>query len=334
MRPGGWRDRRAPVPLVSPVRLFSVLSAFCSPSPALRPAAHHRRRPRAAPPRATPFPSPGARVVLHRVGRDAAGPDRLHRSPTRAGRFRFRFRADTGALYLLSARYGGIEYFSPPVHTNPARPDTAIALVVYDTSSTAPVAVEARHLVVPRAGRGRLAGGARPDRPPERRPARPGGARLDAPLLERCRCPAAPADCRSARATSRPTRSCARVTPSRSLAPLAPGQKQLTLEYQRAARTGRTSSSRSDRAGAANQRAGRGARRAGERRRLALADSQVIEGRSFRRWTGVVPAGGTVALTLAAAAAASPTGAARARRRRGSRAAVAARRGLAPRPPP
>ena len=35
---------------------------------------------------------------------------------------------------------------------------------------------------------------------------------------------------------------------------------------------------------------------------LALADSQVIEGRSFRRWTGRVPAGGTITLTVAGGA--------------------------------
>jgi hypothetical protein len=32
---------------------------------------------------------------------------------------------------------------------------------------------------------------------------------------------------------------------------------------------------------------------------LALADSQVIEGRSFRRWSGTVAAGGAVAVTFA-----------------------------------
>jgi hypothetical protein len=94
---------------------------------------------------------PRARVLLHRVGRDAQGPiDSVVADA--AGRFRFRFRADTSALYLLSTRYGGIEYFSPPVHTNPALPDTAMRVVAYDTSSTVPVAVEARHIVVPRAG--------------------------------------------------------------------------------------------------------------------------------------------------------------------------------------
>jgi hypothetical protein len=45
-----------------------------------------------------------------------------------AGRFHFRFPADSGSVYLLSARYREIEYFSTPVHLG-ARPDTAIRLV-------------------------------------------------------------------------------------------------------------------------------------------------------------------------------------------------------------
>jgi hypothetical protein len=96
-------------------------------------------------------PVPGLRVVLHQVGQLEQGPvDSTVAGPE--GRFRFRFRPDTGSVYLLSARYRGIEYFSTPVHTNPARPDTAIPLIVYDTSSRTPVRLAARHLVVPRPG--------------------------------------------------------------------------------------------------------------------------------------------------------------------------------------
>ena len=40
---------------------------------------------------------------------------------------------------------------------------------------------------------------------------------------------------------------------------------------------------------------------------LALADSQVIEGRSFRRYTGNVPAGGTVVIAVGTAGAAAAT---------------------------
>lgn len=88
-----------------------------------------------------------ARVLLHRVGRAAQGPIDSTRTDGR-GRFRFRFAADTGSVYLVSATFGGIEYFSPPVHLDPARPDTALRVVVSDTSSTQPIELEARHVVV------------------------------------------------------------------------------------------------------------------------------------------------------------------------------------------
>jgi hypothetical protein len=64
------------------------------------------------------------------------------------GRFVFRFLADTSAIYLFSARHDGITYFASPVHTNPERPDTAIELVVNDTSSAGIVSVVSRNIVV------------------------------------------------------------------------------------------------------------------------------------------------------------------------------------------
>lgn len=89
------------------------------------------------------------RVVLHRVGSRVQGPvDTVPAGPT--GRFRFRFSADSGAAYLLSSRYGGIEYFSQPVATNPAQPDTAVVMIVADTSSVAPVLVRQRTLLISR----------------------------------------------------------------------------------------------------------------------------------------------------------------------------------------
>lgn len=93
------------------------------------------------------LPVGGIAVVLHRVGARVQGPlDTAVASP--AGRFSFRFAADTSAAYLLSARYGGIEYFSPPVATNPSLPDTTVTVIVADTSSTAPVQVRQRTLLV------------------------------------------------------------------------------------------------------------------------------------------------------------------------------------------
>ena len=92
-------------------------------------------------------PVQGSRVVLHRIGRDLQGP--VDSTVTDAGgRFRLRFAADTDAVYILTARHQGIQYFSPPVHTNPELPDTALVIAVADTSSAAPVSLESRYLVV------------------------------------------------------------------------------------------------------------------------------------------------------------------------------------------
>ena len=90
---------------------------------------------------------PGISVVLHRVGQRVQGPvDTAVADP--GGRFAFRFTADTSAAYLLSSRYGGIEYFSQPVATNPSRPDTGIVVIVTDTSSLVPVVVRQRTILV------------------------------------------------------------------------------------------------------------------------------------------------------------------------------------------
>ena len=174
-------------------------------------------------------PVPGARVVLHRVGRETQGPlDSA--SADASGRFRFRFRPDTASIYLLSARWGDVEYFSPPVHTNPARPDTAMRVVVYDTSSTAPIEVEARHIVVPRAG--------------------PDGTRsvLDLIVLRndgrtarvapdssrpswRLVLPQGTGDLQVGESDLSPDAIVREGSTVNVLAPLAPGQKQLSLEY-------------------------------------------------------------------------------------------------------
>jgi hypothetical protein len=246
-------------------------------------------------------PVSGARVVLHRVGRDSQGPlDSA--SADASGRFRFRFRADTAAIYLLSARWGGVEYFSPPVHTNPARPDTTIRLVVYDTSSTAPIGVEARHIVVPRAG--------------------PDGARsvLDLIVLRndgrlarvapdssrpswRLVLPPGTGDMQGGESDLSPDAVVRQGDTVEVLAPLAPGQKQLSLEYSVTPVRGKLEFPVGS-GGPVNLLVEEtNARVSGGT--LALADSQVIEGRSFRRYTGDVPAGGTVVLVVGTAAAAA-----------------------------
>ena len=91
-------------------------------------------------------PAPGVFVSLHRIGRTAQGVVDSVRTPDQ-GRFRFRVRQDTTAVFLVSARHAGIEYFSDPVR--PGR-DTAVVLIVSDTSSTVPLVLSARHVIVGR----------------------------------------------------------------------------------------------------------------------------------------------------------------------------------------
>lgn len=88
----------------------------------------------------------GVAVVLHRVTPAKQGPiDSIQTGSD--GRFRFRFARDTGAIYLTSARWAGIEYFAAPVTLRGETPEE-VSLVVSDTSSTAPVYLAARHIVV------------------------------------------------------------------------------------------------------------------------------------------------------------------------------------------
>jgi hypothetical protein len=83
-------------------------------------------------------------------------------------------------------------------------------------------------------------------------------------------------------------------------APLVPGDKQLTLEYAVVPARGRLAFPVGPDGPPLNLLVEeRGVTIAGGT--LALADSQVIEGRSFRRWTGRAPAGGTVTITWAGA---------------------------------
>jgi hypothetical protein len=233
--------------------------------------------------------------VLHKVGQQTQGPIDSTRSDTQ-GRFSFVFRPDTTAFYLLSSNRAGIEYFSPPVPTKLERPNTGIGIVLYDTSSTTPVALQSRHLVL-----------ARP---------REDGSRsvLDLIILRN-----AGRLTRVASDTMHPSWSAALprgvtglkvsegdISPDAvsrrgdSLivtAPIAPGEKQLAVQYQ-VSPGRRVVELPVDQPGVRlnvlaeepDVRVSGGG--------LTLADSQVIEGRSFRRWTGVAPAGGNIRLTL------------------------------------
>jgi hypothetical protein len=240
-------------------------------------------------------PVPGVRVVLHRIGQQAQGPIDSSRSD-RGGRFHFTFRPDTAAFYLISGRYAGIEYFSAPISTNPRRADTAVTVLVYDTSSSAPIQLEARHLVV-----------TRPDQD---------GARsvLDLVILKN---PGrltrvAPDTVRPSWSVPLPdgtegldvgesdisSQALARKGDSLLVAAaIAPGEKQLTLQYRIPAGRNSISLPIGNPGMTVNVLAEEtGAKVAGPG--LALADSQVIQGRSFRRWTGTVPGSSVVRVAL------------------------------------
>ena len=237
----------------------------------------------------------GVRVVLHRVATERQGPiDSAVSGP--GGRFRFRFAADSGVIYLLSARYLGIEYFSPPLAGDPARPDTGLAVLVHDTSSTAPIGLAARHVVIPRpadaGGRdvldlivlrneGHLARVA-PDSLADSwaLPLPPGSEGLEV----------GESDVSSDAVTRR----------GDSLyvaAPIGPGEKQLSVQYHLpggmtvvavpVGGAGGTVNILVEEPGATVSGPG-----------MAAADTQTVLGRSFRRWTGEVPAGGLVRVEL------------------------------------
>lgn len=92
---------------------------------------------------------PFAPVQLHRVSVAAQGVIDSTRTD-RAGRWRFRPRLEADANYLVSTQFAGIEFFTPPLSVDPARPDTAIQIMVADTSSDPSVRVPmvSRHLLV------------------------------------------------------------------------------------------------------------------------------------------------------------------------------------------
>lgn len=90
------------------------------------------------------------KVVLHRVGADAAGP--LDSMSTGAdGRFRFRFAAsgDTSAVYFVSTNRGGVAYFTPPLRGGQTSAPVAELFVFDTTSGPVRITVSGRHIVVP-----------------------------------------------------------------------------------------------------------------------------------------------------------------------------------------
>ena len=94
-------------------------------------------------------PVPNVMVTLHRVGSDRAAP----LDSTRAdgnGRYTFHFSrsGDKDAIYFVSASYGGVAYFTPPLaHATVNGAEAEIA--VFDTTSgPVPISSRGHHIVV------------------------------------------------------------------------------------------------------------------------------------------------------------------------------------------
>lgn len=240
-------------------------------------------------------PVPLARVVLHRVGRDEQGPVDSTVADAR-GRFAFRFLADTSAIYLLSAHHDGVAYFASPVHTNPERPDTAIELVVADTSSRGRVMIAARHIVI-----------SAPDEHGARGVVEviilhnDGPTALVASDTTRptvaVRIPAAATGV----TTGEGDFSAAAVRPVGDsvgiFGPVAPGEKQLVIQYALPGDLGRAQFAFDEPVPLVNlMLEEKSARVVGGL--AAKPDSETIQGRGFRRWEGPMRAGAVLVVRL------------------------------------
>jgi len=91
----------------------------------------------------------GVWIVLHRVGSDRAAPlDSVRSSHDGAFRLRYRASGNADAIYFVSAQYGGIAYFSPPLRAAVVSGEDA-EITVFDTTSVpVPLHVRGRHIVV------------------------------------------------------------------------------------------------------------------------------------------------------------------------------------------
>jgi hypothetical protein len=246
-------------------------------------------------------PVQGARVVLHRVGQAEQGPvDSVPSGP--GGRFRFALVRDTSALYLLSARYHGIEYFTRPLDRAPARDPEQVTVVVHDTSSRTPVTVSARHVVIPRPGDDGTRevldlvllanAGAETRVAPDSL-----GASWGGPL------PAASEGLDLGESDVSPDAVTRRGDSVIVSAPISPGEKQLAFQYHLPGGRRTVDLPVGAERVALNvllEEPNASATGPG----LVRADTQSIEGRSFRRWSGDVPAGAVIRISLPGAGAA------------------------------
>lgn len=229
------------------------------------------------------LPVPGNRLILHRISRTRQGPVDSTNSDA-AGRFRFRVPGDTTEIYLVSTNYAGLEYISGPVTNSEGKGDSAIMLVVSDTSSQTPVKLAARYFVI---------------REAEQNGSRPvldllvlsnGGdlTRVGSDTLSPTWSGFVPSGVLGARVGEADFSADAATIKGDTLlvyAPLAPGEKQITLEYVLPAGRELTVPFPVDSV-ATNVLAQDPSTRV-INSAMVLVDTQNIEGESFRRWVGV-----------------------------------------------
>ncbi|MEP6508570.1 MAG: hypothetical protein ABJC63_10125 [Gemmatimonadales bacterium] len=101
------------------------------------------------PGKATMLPVPGVWVMLHRVGTDHAAPlDSMRSDVTGHYVFDFRRTGEPGAIYFVSASYGGVAYFTPPLQHSKVVGEEAEVSVFDTTSAPVPVSVRGHHVIV------------------------------------------------------------------------------------------------------------------------------------------------------------------------------------------
>lgn len=95
------------------------------------------------------LPVPSVWVTLHRVGIDHAAPlDSIRADNSGHYVFNFRRSGDPGAIYFVSAMYGGVAYFTPPLRKSTVTGEDAEIAVFDTTSGPVPISIRGHHVVV------------------------------------------------------------------------------------------------------------------------------------------------------------------------------------------
>ncbi len=95
------------------------------------------------------LPVPSVWVTLHRVGTDHAAPlDSVRADNTGHYSFNFRRTGEPGAIYFVSAWYGGVAYFTPPLQKSTVTGDDAEIAVFDTTSGPVPISIRGHHVIV------------------------------------------------------------------------------------------------------------------------------------------------------------------------------------------